>query len=211
MSPRRWQWTGLAAGLGGFALVWLDDAAHGPLYRADQPIYDALSRWNARLPLRALGDAATQVVSVPWAVAITALAVVAWWLLRDRRMAAWGAVSGMAAGAAIYALKQSIRRPLPPVAAGAWYKYSFPSGHTISATANVGLLILLGAQVVVDRRRPGPDGARRVWYRAVGLWVAFAVLMGIGRILTQRHWASDVVGSWFVGLALACATLLAAR
>jgi membrane-associated phospholipid phosphatase len=73
------------------------------------------------------------------------------------------------------------------------------------------MLILLGAQVYIDRKKPAPEKAAKVWHWAVAVWVAFAVLMGIGRILTQRHWASDVYASWAVGLALACAMLLIAK
>jgi undecaprenyl-diphosphatase len=215
MTPRSWQWTGLAVGLVLFAAIYADETVHGPLYGMDQGICDRIgdcttpnSPPNA---LNTIGEDLTRIVSVPYAVGLTVLAVVAFWLLRDRRMAVWAAVSGIVAGAAIYGLKQSIKRPLPPKAAGAWYGFSFPSGHTISAVANVGLLILLGAQVLVDRRKPSPEQSRRIWRWAVVLWAVFALAMGVGRILTQRHWATDVYASWAVGLALACAMLLVAR
>ncbi|MEA3165896.1 MAG: hypothetical protein QOJ26_765 [Thermoplasmata archaeon] len=215
MTPRAWQWVGLALGLAAFGLVYADVTLHGPLYEADQGTCDRIGDCTTpNTPPHGLntpGELATKVVSVPYAVALTAIAVISFWLLRDRRMAVWAAVSGMVAGAAIYGLKESIQRPLPPKAAGAWYGFSFPSGHTISAVANVGLLILLAAQVVIDRKRPSPEHSARIWHWAVALWVVFAITMGIGRILTQRHWASDVYASWGIGLALACATLLVAR
>lgn len=212
MRARAWQWLGLVAGLLAFVLLWLDQLLHGPVSGADQAAYDLVGRWQEHgFPANALGDVVSTPVSVPWAVGLTALAVVAWWLLRDRRMALWAAAGGVVAGAAIYGLKESIRRPLPPRAAGAWYKYSFPSGHTISAVANVGLLILLAAQVVVDRRGLTGEQARRCWAWAVAAWGAEAAVMGVARILTQRHWASDVYASWAIGLALACALLLVAR
>jgi len=212
VSPRRWQWLGLVLGVVVFLLIWADQLLHGPLSGADQAVYDQVGAWQDHgLPVHAVGEVVSTPVSVPWAVAITALTTIVWWVLRDRRMAAWAAGSGILAGAAIYGLKESIKRPLPPFAAGAWYKYSFPSGHTISAVANVGLLILLGAQVLVDRRGWSGAAATRAWYWAVVAWSVEAVAMGIARILTQRHWASDVYASWGVGLALACGVLLVAK
>jgi membrane-associated phospholipid phosphatase len=211
MRARAWQWVGLVAGLLGFALFWLDEFLKGPLSRADPAAYALVGRWQDHgFPANAVGDAVSTPVSVPWAVGLTAITVVAWWLLRDRRMALWAGAGGLVAGAAIYGLKQTIQRPLPPHAAGAWYKFSFPSGHTISAVANVGVLILLMAQVFVDRWGLEGKRARRCWMWAIAAWCAEAVLMGFARILTQRHWAGDVYASWAVGLALACGLLLLA-
>jgi hypothetical protein len=77
--------------------------------------------------------------------------------------------------------------------------------------ANVGLIVLLTAQVVVDRRNLAGDDARRCWRWALAGWAVVALVMGLARILSQRHWASDVYASWAVGLALACGILLLAR
>jgi undecaprenyl-diphosphatase len=211
-SARRWQWRGLVAGSAAFLWVAFDDRMHGPLFRADARVYDRVSAWDAAgYPVHALGEAVSRPASVPWAIALTALAAVAWWLLGARRWAVWAAASGLAVAAAITLLKQGFRRELPPLAAGAWYGYSFPSGHTVAAVANVGVLFLLGAQVRVDRRRLGPARARATWRWAVAAWAALSLATGVARILTQRHWASDVYASWGLGTALACATLLLAR
>lgn len=195
-----------------FLALWSDVRFHGPLSALDQPTYDGVTGLQAHgVPANWLGDIVSTPVSVPWAVAIT-VGVVLWWMrIGERRMAAWAAGSGLVVGAAIFGLKESIQRELPPRAAGAWYRFSFPSGHTISATGNVGLLILLTAHVLVHTRGLGAEAARRTWHWAVALWAAWSLVMGIARILSQRHWATDVYASWGVGLALACGVLLLAR
>lgn len=211
VKARHWQWTGVAVGLAGFLAVWMDVRLHGPLSGADRPTYDWLARLQDHgIPMGSLGDIVSAPVSVPAAVALTALAAIWWWVLGQRWLAGWAAGSGLLVGAAIFGLKESIQRELPPRAAGAWYRYSFPSGHTISATANVGLLFLLGAQVLVNRRDLPGQAARRVWRWAIVLWSSCALAMGLARIASQRHWASDVVASWAIGLALTCLALLLA-
>lgn len=209
MRARTWQWIGLAVGLAVFAGVWADEHAHGPVTGADKAIYDRIGALEPTLHVDEIGDALSSPVEVPAAVATTFVVTVWWWTLGDRRMALCAAISGILAGAAIYGLKESIQRPLPPRVAGAWYKYSFPSGHTISAVANVGLLLLVAPQVYADVKRLTQAQARRAWRWGVAAWVAFALVVGVARILSQRHWASDVYASWGVGLALCCAVLLA--
>ncbi|MHB8633447.1 MAG: phosphatase PAP2 family protein [Thermoplasmatota archaeon] len=212
MRARTWQWIGFGLGLAIFLILFLDVRLHGPVSGADQGIYDRVTALQAHgFPANALGEAVTQPVSVPGAVILTVVATLLFWLLRDRRTAFWAALSGLVAGAAIYSLKQSIQRPLPPHVAGAWYKWSFPSGHIISAVANVGFLWLLLAQVVVDLRGLEGRPAKRMWAWGIAAWATWAVVMGVARILTQDHWADDVYASWAVGVALACGLLLVAR
>lgn len=211
MRARTWQWLGLVAGLLGFALFWLDLNFDGPVSGADRATYDMIGRWEeAGIPVIAIAEAVSLVVSVPWAIAITCIVVLTWWLLRDRRLTVWVSIAGLACGGTIWGLKEAIRRPLPPKVGESWY-FSFPSGHTISAVANLGLIILLLAQVLVDRFGLDAKQARRHWRWTIPAWVAFFLVMGVARILTQRHWASDVYASWCVGLALACGVLLVAQ
>ena len=209
LRARTWQWIGLAVGVALFLAVWTDERVHGPVTGADRAVYDRVGSWEPTAHVDEVGDALSMPVDVEAAVAITFVTVLWWWSLGDRRMALCAAVSGAVVGAAIYGLKQSIQRPLPPRVAGAWYKYSFPSGHTISAVANVGLLVLVAPQVYADVKRLGPAAAKRLWRWSVTAWAALAVLWGCARILSQRHWASDVYASWGVGLAICCAVLLA--
>lgn len=209
---RRWQWLGVWTGGSVFALVALDFLAGGPVSGLDQAVYDRITAWQAAgWPLHWWAEAATKAASPPYASAITLFVVAWWWLQGQRRLAAWGAGGSLAVALAITILKQGFRRELPPLAAGAWYGYAFPSGHTIGAAANLGLLVLLAAQRRIDRRGLRGEQAHHAWTAAVASWALLTVVVGIGRVLTQRHWASDVLASWGLGTALACATLLLAR
>lgn len=125
-----------------------------------------------------------------------------WQVLGLALGASWPSWSG-----STWLLKFTLQRDLTPVADGAWYRYSFPSGHTVGAAADTGLLILLAAQRRIGRGRANP---RRTWAVAVGAWAFLVLSTGVGRVLAQKHWASDVVGSLGIGVALACAILLVA-
>jgi undecaprenyl-diphosphatase len=207
---RRWQWAGLGASLALFALLLADQGLHGPLGRGDQAVYDAVTPWHERgWPVHAVGEALSWPGSVPGTLAITAAVVVTWWLRGARAAAGWAVGGGLAAAGAVTLVKLFVHREPPPfgVAAGA----SFPSGHTVGAAANLGLLILLEAQVLIDRHGwEGPQAAR-AWRWALGAWAVAALGTGAARLLAQAHWATDVLAALALGTAVACATLLAAR
>jgi undecaprenyl-diphosphatase len=90
-------------------------------------------------------------------------------------------------------------RPAPtnPVA-GMPTSYSFPSGHALESTATYGTLALLAGRGLA---RPS---ARRFLFGGCMLLVG---LIGFSRIYLSAHYASDVIGGWAAGwaLALACA------
>jgi membrane-associated phospholipid phosphatase len=73
---------------------------------------------------------------------------------------------------------------------------SFPSGHTSAGTA---VALVLGYAL-----------AREGISRRVGLGVAIIspLLVGVSRVYVDRHWASDVLGGWILGLALSAAVCL---
>jgi membrane-associated phospholipid phosphatase len=76
----------------------------------------------------------------------------------------------------------------------------FPSGHTFGPTA-----VGTAAAYVLARERVASPG------------VAAAVALGLpavavtGRLLARRHWASDVLGGWLGGVAVAAACLAVAE
>ncbi|GAB2474830.1 hypothetical protein GCM10027265_25690 [Jatrophihabitans fulvus] len=61
----------------------------------------------------------------------------------------------------------------------------YPSGHVSNAVVIWGLLALS----VTPKWR-------RVW-TAIAIWVSFSV--GIGTVMINTHWFSDIVGGWFAG------------
>jgi undecaprenyl-diphosphatase len=209
---RRWQWSGLVAGTALFLAVTADFLLGGPVSGLDQAVYDRITAWQrSGFPVHSWAEAVTKPAAPLEATLITIVVVAWWWARGQRHLAAWAGGTSLVAAAVITVLKQGLRRELPPMAAGAWYGFSFPSGHTIGAAANLGILILFAAQARIDRRGLTGTAASRTWAVAVTAWAAVVLLVGVGRILTQRHWASDVLASWGAGAALACGALLLAR
>lgn len=211
MTPREWQWSGVAAGTTLFLAITADYLLGGPVSGFDQAIYDRVTAWQASgLPVHWWAEAVTKPAAPLQATIVTVLVIAWWWARGQRRLALWAGGASLVAATVITLLKQGFKRELPPLAAGAWYGYSFPSGHTIGAAANLGILILLAAQLRVDRRQLHGPAASRAWTFAILAWALVTLLTGIGRVLTQRHWASDVLASWGIGTALACGALLLA-
>jgi undecaprenyl-diphosphatase len=98
----------------------------------------------------------------------------------------------LGAGALVEVLKAVVDRPRPPVSVqlAVETNASFPSGHTVLATAVLGVLAALLA------RRSGSPAVRAV---LPSVAVAVAVLVGLSRLYLGVHWASDVLGAWLLG------------
>jgi membrane-associated phospholipid phosphatase len=74
--------------------------------------------------------------------------------------------------------------------------YSFPSGHTLNSAVLLGLVTLLLIPLIRAR------GRRIVAVIAAG---SVAVAIGLSRVYLGYHWASDVLASWLIAVAiLAC-------
>ncbi len=76
------------------------------------------------------------------------------------------------------------------------YRGSFPSGHTGSSAAMFGLAfcVVLGAK---SKR------GRALGKYVLGFVILLAVTMAFSRMMTAAHWLTDVVFSFFCGLAIA--------
>lgn len=206
LNVRRWQAIGMAAGVLGFLLLALDGLLEGPVHRLDATVDAWVGAGVERgLPLHELGAWGSLPGSTAFTLAASALCAVAWWLWRERRLAAWAVLGGAAGALAVALLKHAFQRERPPFTD--LLSYSFPSGHTLGATGTLGILLLLATQVHVDRRLLTGPSAARAWARGITAWVAASLLVALSRVLAQDHWMSDALASLCLGVALVCAVV----
>jgi membrane-associated phospholipid phosphatase len=122
------------------------------------------------------------------------LAVTGWlWFRRHRRIAALAATAPIVATGSFDGLKQLFGRLRPPGALAAHIgTYSFPSGHATVATA-----VWLTLGYCLRRERLIPRWA------ALALGIAWPATIGLTRVYLDVHWATDVLGGWALGAAVA--------
>ncbi|MFD0141550.1 MULTISPECIES: phosphatase PAP2 family protein [unclassified Streptomyces] len=194
--------TALASVPFSLALV-LMESRWAPLLHLDQEVAERLHRSALGSPARVrVLEFLTHVAWGPLTMRLL-VAVVVVWLLRRRafRLAAWAAVTATAGGLTGLLVKHVVERARPhlpdPVAQASGF--SFPSGHAMTATTSCAVLLLVLLPLVPRAWRPVP------WVLAV------VAVLGVGytRVALGVHWVSDVVGGWFLGLAVVTATVLA--
>jgi membrane-associated phospholipid phosphatase len=206
-----WQWAGVAAGLALFAALAWDGQAHGPVYQADSVVNDWVGDRGADgWPVHTVGEGLSLYADTWIATPIVLGFGVLWWTWGERRVATWAILGGATTAALVTLLKLAFERQRPLLTEAVPHSYSFPSGHTLTAAAALGILIVMGTQVHIDRQKMQGDRARRAWRWALTSWIALSFLVGVARVLAQRHWMSDVLASWCLGLALVCLVLRAA-
>jgi len=127
---------------------------------------------------------------------IMTLTVVALLLVRGHRRAAIFTVGVMVATTLTYTVIKALvgrARPEWQLEQALLSSKSFPSGHAASVTAFGGILIVL---VVMLVRR---SSVRRLLYVLIGLMV---VIVCLDRVLLGRHYPSDVVGGFLLGMGM---------
>lgn len=205
-SPR-WILTPLAAGVVVAALsVWVfhelaEDVALSPRIAAfDAQLGAVIRSWRTptltTLFSAATWSASTIAVAVVVLIAVGALV----WRCRHREALVMAVVvgPGMVLGAIA---KRVTERPRPPAALALVElptSYSFPSGHTLAA-------LLLWTAIAFAVLRVARRGGTRVL--AVGGGLIATILVGTSRVYLGVHWPSDVLASWFLGIAWLSVTL----
>lgn len=109
----------------------------------------------------------------------------------DRRAAAL-TIAGTSVAAALLPLlldRISVRR-LPPPERNEPTKQSYPSGHALQSSA-----LALTTSYVMHREQLASPG----WLASLA---PLSLATGLGRLLLDRHWASDVLGGYCAGVAL---------
>ncbi len=93
------------------------------------------------------------------------------------------------------ALNQSIKgyyaRPRPAII-DQLNSFSFPSGHSM-----LGVLFLFTAAYLLSRLSTSTKAKIMYWVIAITLFV----LIGLSRVAEGRHYATDVIGGWSLGIA----------
>ena len=171
------------------ALAW------GPLMSLDKSVANTTHRWAVDEPgLTHAFRILTDWVWDPVTMRLLAAGAVVWlvWRHREWWLALWLAVTCAVGTALQQALKAAVGRERPawPDPVDSAHYAAYPSGHAMTATVVLGLLLWLLHRY----------GAGRVVLRTA-LAVAAVSVVGVGltRIWLGVHWASDVLGGWLLG------------
>lgn len=151
------------------------------------------------------GTAAIRVVSVaahvggmPGTFALAAVVGALLLLARQWRQGLGLVGLVLAIGTVLRVVKPIIARERPFGALIVEPGYSFPSGHALATAALWGYLAWLVSNAMPDRR----------WRRAVYVLASVVPLVtGLGRLLLNVHWLTDVIAGWSIGAGLALLTV----
>jgi undecaprenyl-diphosphatase len=133
-------------------------------------------------------------VGSPGATVALGLAVTAWlWIRRRRAVAATVLAAPIAAAGAFAGLKAIFGRARPAGALEAHLTtYAFPSGHaTVSAAVWLAIAYCLRREGLIPRML------------AIALGLGWPLVIGLTRVYLDVHWATDVIGGWCLGAAVA--------
>lgn len=174
--------TGTASGVDRELLIWL----HATVPDALVPFFSLTTMTASWYAL------------VPATLALTLLM----FARRRRSEAMLFATTATAAALFVYLMKSVVERQRPTLWPTDYYwGSSFPSGHTLVATAiAVSLVFCLGR--MAPRAQPGVLAVALVW----------AGLVGLSRLVLGVHWPTDVAAAWCIGAVIAllgCGTLRA--
>ncbi|MFD5271860.1 phosphatase PAP2 family protein [Streptomyces sp. NPDC058335] len=190
--------TAIVLGLCSLVLLILVAVEWHPLLSVDGDVSRTTHRWAVADPdvthaFRILTDWVWDPLTMRLLCAVVAVWLVwrraAWWT------AAW-LVTVSAVGTVLQqGLKAALGRERPvwtdPVDSAHYAAY--PSGHALTATVVLGLLLWL-------LHRHGAGAA--LWRTAVAVAVVSVVGVGLTRVWLGVHWPTDVLGGWLMGAML---------
>ena len=186
--------------------IGLGIVARGPnVLNIDVELTGAIQRMQGG-PLPALADLGNLLGSTAWAAVAIAVGLALAALARAKAELAFLAVL-LALRLGATQLKPVFASPRPTddlvTIVGSWEGSGYPSGHALTAST-----MALGLAVIAWRWIP----ARKVAIGTVILLLALALLIGWARVWSGAHWATDVLGGYAFGTAIAAgATLVLVR
>jgi membrane-associated phospholipid phosphatase len=189
----------VAASLLWFTTILRGVLTDGKVVAADHRLHNTLRLFQSQ-HLHLFYSTITDLASTAFVVPVAILLAGLFWMHHRKHEAILFVVAIAGAMILEVILKYIVRRPRPPDALAFMSGPSFPSGHTLAATAVYGMLIFL-----LLREKP------RTWWHIVAVVPLFAliVLVPISRVYLGVHWPHDVIASVDLGCAwLACLTML---
>ncbi|WP_405801160.1 phosphatase PAP2 family protein [Streptomyces sp. NBC_01506] len=188
---------GVVLGVAALILLALVAAEWSPLLSLDRTVSVDLHRWAVDEPgLTHANRVLTDWVWDPWTMRLlTAVAFVVLLFRGARLLAVWVALTSLVGALVSQGLKSAVGRPRPswPDPVDSANYASFPSGHAMTATVTIGVLLWL-------LRRYGVRGP--LWGVALVVGVVSVIGVGFTRVWLGVHWSSDVVGGWLFGACL---------
>ena len=201
MTPRKtWLIASAALAVAVFALLWVGYASKWAwLATIDASLLNAGHRYAVDHPGWVTAWDVFCTVLGPTAFRLLTLVLIVFALVRrNLRVAMFLVISVELTGIITEIAKYAASRPRPSTALVTAPSSSFPSGHALGVMAAVLALLTVGLPVV---RRP-----LRGWLIALGAVVVIAV--GVGRVVLNVHYPSDVIAGWAFGYAYFVACLL---
>jgi undecaprenyl-diphosphatase len=162
------------------------------MHRLDEAILLALAQWRRPWLNRMMMDVSA--LGSPTIIAlITVAAFTVLWIRRDRGSAT--RIAAAAGGAEIWLeiIKRVIQRPRPMIVS--WLTefsgFSFPSGHTLVATATYCTLASIARTYARTR-------AERIAIRSI--CCSIVAMVAISRVYLGVHYPSDIAGGILLGI-----------
>jgi membrane-associated phospholipid phosphatase len=183
-----------------YALLWIGYASHWNwVTTTDSSLLEIGHRHGVAHPGWVIGWNVFCTVLGPTAFRLLTVAVIIFSLVRRNvRVAMFLVISVELSGLITEIAKYAASRPRPTTALVIAPSTSFPSGHALGVM--VGVLALLTVVLPIVRH---PLGA---WLVALGAVTVAAI--GIGRVVLNVHYPSDVLAGWALGYAYFVACLL---
>jgi membrane-associated phospholipid phosphatase len=174
-----------------FAALWVGFANHWPWIDAmDRSAIDATHAYAVAHPGWVTFWNVLCTVLGPTAFRLFALAVIVFALARRNvRAAMFLVVTVELSGIVTNVAKAAANRPRPAEALATAPSSSFPSGHALGVMVGVLALLTLAMPLV---RRP-------VWIVLSACGAVVVLVVGIGRIVLNVHYQSDVLAGWALG------------
>jgi membrane-associated phospholipid phosphatase len=197
---RAWLVVSAAVAVAVFALMWIGYASNWAwLATIDSSWLEAGHRHAVDHPGRVIAWNTFCTVLGPTAFRLLTVVVIVFALVRRNvRVAMFLVISVELSGIITEIAKFAVSRPRPVTALVTAPSTSFPSGHALGVM--VAVLALLTVALPVVRR------SLRAWL--VGLGALTVIAIGVGRVVLNVHYPSDVIGGWAFGYAYFVACLL---